>query len=32
VGKKELVLALRDSAPGSGSYILVAQRRRTVRG
>jgi len=30
--EKELMLALKDSAPGSGSYILVAQRRRTVRG
>jgi hypothetical protein len=30
VDKKELALALRESAPGSGSYVLVAQRRRTV--
>lgn len=29
--QQELALALRDSAPGSGSFVLVSPRRRLVR-
>jgi len=32
VVKKELKLALQESAPGSGSFILLAARRRAVHG
>jgi hypothetical protein len=30
VGKRELILALKESAPGSGSFILVSPRRRII--
>lgn len=30
-GKKELMLALQDSAPGSGSFVLVSARRRILQ-